>query len=253
MASDAVAVLDTTQLTAKVSRQGMVEPIGFVPTGLMPISMAFIPSPSGGKLYVATDKGKGTGPNNFPQRPVDTAAAGRPPRGNAYIGTLLYGSLATLSESEIAANLPQWTSVVLDSNRMKAAEEKITFAGGAHDRIKHVIYIIKENRTYDQIFGALSKDGTPVGDGAPSLTMFGESVTPNLHKLALQFVILDNFYDSGEVSGDGHGSVQRRHRQLTISRRPGSRTTAAASVLTIFEGVVARMAIRSSRKDPRRQ
>ncbi len=62
-----------------------------------------------------------------------------------------------------------------------------------------MIYILKENRTYDQILGDL-----PVGDGDPSLTMYGAEITPNLHKLALQFGVLDNFYDSGEVSGDGH-------------------------------------------------
>ena len=147
MASDAVAVIDTAQLTAKVSKQGMVEPIGFVPTEWMPISMAFVPSATGGKLYVATDKGKGTGPNNFPQRPVESMQGGQRQRGNAYIGTLLYGSLATLSESDIAANLAQWTQAVLESNRMKAAAEKVTFAGETQGRIKHVIYIIKENRT----------------------------------------------------------------------------------------------------------
>ena len=202
-ASDAVAVIDTTKLTSKVSKQGMVEPIGFVPTDWMPISMAFVNSPSGGKLYIATDKGKGTGPNNFPQRRVEGMPEGGQ-RDTTYIGTLLYGSLATLDESEISKNLTQWTSVVLDSNRMKAAKERITFAGGAHDRIKHVIYILKENRTYDQILGDLSKDGEHVGNGDPSLTMFGASITPNLHKLALQFGVLDNFFDSGEVSGDGH-------------------------------------------------
>ena len=67
-----------------------------------------------------------------------------------------------------------------------------------------MIYIIKENRTYDQIFGDLTKGGKPVGNGDPSLTMFGASITPNLHKLAVQFGVLDNFFDSGEVSGDGH-------------------------------------------------
>jgi hypothetical protein len=87
---------------------------------------------------------------------------------------------------------------------MKAAEEKIAFGGGKKDPIKHVIYIIKENRTYDQILGDLKKDGKPVGNGDPSLTMYGEAVTPNEHKLALQFGVLDNFFDSGEVSGDGH-------------------------------------------------
>ena len=67
-----------------------------------------------------------------------------------------------------------------------------------------MIYIIKENRTYDQILGDLKQDGKPVGNGDPSLTMYGEDVTPNQHKLALQFGVLDNFFDSGEVSGDGH-------------------------------------------------
>jgi DNA-binding beta-propeller fold protein YncE len=204
MATDAVAVFDTAKLNAKTVKQGMVEPIGFIPTEWMPISMAFIPSATGGKLYVASDKGKGTGPNNFPQRMVEPVPAGRPQRDNTYIPTLLYGSLATLDEADIASNLPQWSQVVFDSNRMKAAAEKVTFAGGAQGRIKHVIYIIKENRTYDQVFGDLSKDGKQVGNGDPSLTMFGESITPNLHKLVLQFGVLDNFFDSGEVSGDGH-------------------------------------------------
>jgi hypothetical protein len=87
---------------------------------------------------------------------------------------------------------------------MKAAQEQIVFAREMHSRIQHVIYIIKENRTYDQVFGDLKQEGKPVGNGDPSLTMYGEAVTPNQHKLALQFGVLDNFFDSGEVSGDGH-------------------------------------------------
>ncbi|HTH42105.1 MAG TPA: bifunctional YncE family protein/alkaline phosphatase family protein [Terracidiphilus sp.] len=199
MGSDAVAVIDTRKLNSKVSRQGMVEPDGFIPTEWMPISMAA----SEGKLYVATDKGKGTGPNNFAQRQVATRPKSREDD-RTYIASLLYGSLATLNESEITANLPQWTSTVLQSNRMKAAAETIKYAGGARNRIKHVIYIIKENRTYDQILGDLTYKGKHVGNGDPSLTMYGQSVTPNEHKLALQFGVLDNFFDSGEVSGDGH-------------------------------------------------
>jgi DNA-binding beta-propeller fold protein YncE len=203
--SDAVAVIDTSKLTAKEAKQGMVEPIGFVPTEWMPMSMAFLPSASGGKLYVATAKGKGTGPNNFFQRATETTANQRRfQRPTSYIATLLYGSLATLDAVEIEKNLAQWTEIVIESNRMKAAQEKITFAGGAQNRIKHVIYIIKENRTYDQILGDLKKDEKPVGNGDPGLTMYGEAVTPNEHRLALQFGVLDNFFDSGEVSGDGH-------------------------------------------------
>jgi DNA-binding beta-propeller fold protein YncE len=202
--SDAIAVIDTRKLTAAAAKKGMVEPIGFVPTEWMPMSMAFLPSASGGRLYVATAKGHGTGPNKSPQPETETTRKQDYHSPTTYIATLLHGSLATLDASEIERQLPHWTSVVLESNRMKAAQEKIAFAGGAESPIKHVIYIIKENRTYDQIFGDLKKDGKPVGNGDPSLTMYGEEITPNLHKLALQFGVLDNFYDSGEVSGDGH-------------------------------------------------
>ena len=203
MASDAVAVIDTGKLTAKSSKAGMIEPIGFAPTEWMPISIAFLQTSAGGKLYVATGKGKGTGPNNFPQKTVESQPASRHGT-STYIATELYGSLATLDESEIAGHLSDWTQTVLASNRMKAAQEQIGFADGTHNRIHHVIYIIKENRTYDQILGDLEQDGKPVGNGDASLTMYGEAVTPNEHKLALQFGVLDNFFDSGEVSGDGH-------------------------------------------------
>jgi DNA-binding beta-propeller fold protein YncE len=201
MASDAIAVIDTAKLTAKTSRKGMIEPEGFVPTELMPMSMVFLPA--GGRLFVATAKGKGAGPNPYPPPTPKDKEHEMLSKSN-YIATLLYGSLAALREPEIERDLAQSTQTVLESNRMKAAAEKIAFADGSHDRIKHVIYIIKENRTYDQIFGDLEQNGNPVGNGDKSLTMYGKDVTPNLHKLALQFGVLDNFYDSGEVSGDGH-------------------------------------------------
>jgi DNA-binding beta-propeller fold protein YncE len=203
-ASDAVAVIDTRKLTAKAARAGMVEPDGFVPTEWMPMSLALLPSPNGGTLYLATAKGKGTGPNNRPQPETNVSRSRRFKSDRTYIATLLYGSLASFDAAEIEKNLPQWTAAVLESNRMKAAAEKIPFAGQAQNPIKHVIYIIKENRTYDQIFGDLQQDGKPVANGDSSLTMYGAAVTPNLHKLALQFGVLDNFFDSGEVSGDGH-------------------------------------------------
>ena len=203
MATNAVAVFDPRKLTPKAAKAGMIEPDGFIPTEWMPISMTFVSSASGGKLYVATAKGKGTGPNNFPQRRVETPDHKWTERPSTYIATLLYGSLAALDEREIASNLPAWTSTVLASNRMKAAQEQIAFAG-ARGRIKHVIYIIKENRTYDQILGDLKQNGRQAGNGDPSLAMYGEAITPNQHKLALEFGVLDNFFDSGEVSGNGH-------------------------------------------------
>lgn len=203
MATDAVAVIDTQKLSARTSRTGMVEPEGFVPTEWMPMSMAFLPAASGGRLFVATAKGKGTGPNPYPPSVPQQNPNGMPKK-TSYIAALLYGSLAVLDENGIEQNLAQSTQIVLESNRMKAAAERIRFFDGSSNRIKHVIYIIKENRTYDQILGDLAQDGKPVGNGDSSLTMFGADVTPNLHKLALQFGVLDNFYDSGEVSGDGH-------------------------------------------------
>jgi DNA-binding beta-propeller fold protein YncE len=201
LGSDAIAVLDPKRLHSMAKAKGMAEPVGFVPTEWMPLALVS----SGGKLYVATDKGKGTGPNDFAQRTPADAKGGRVRSGGStYIATLLYGSLAAIDESAMEAGLKASTEMVLESNRMKAATETIRFAGGGASPIKHVIYIIKENRTYDQILGDLAKDGKPVGNGDPALTMYGAAVTPNQHELALQFGVLDNFYDSAEVSGDGH-------------------------------------------------
>jgi hypothetical protein len=118
--------------------------------------------------------------------------------GHPYIATLLRGSIARLPIASTLEKLPQLTQVVEKDNLLHSDPGTITFAGGKNP-IKHVIYVIKENRTFDQILGDLK-----VGDGDPSLTMYGEDITPNEHKLALQFGVLDNFYDSGEVSGDGH-------------------------------------------------
>ncbi|MEO8735356.1 MAG: beta-propeller fold lactonase family protein, partial [Edaphobacter sp.] len=204
LGSDAIAVLDTGKLTAGAVKKGMVEPIGFVPTEWQPMSMAV----TQGKLYLATAKGKGTGPNKAPQRRTEQTTAAKKLQGaTTYIGTLVYGSLVSLDMASMERDLPRWTAEVIDSNRMKAAQEKIQFASGSASGsgpIKHVIYIIKENRTYDQLFGDLKQDGKPVGNGDSSLTMYGADITPNQHKMALQFGVLDNFYDSGEVSGDGH-------------------------------------------------
>ncbi len=201
MGSDAVAVIDTHKLTHATVAKGMAEPIGFIPTEWLPMAVAY----SGGKVYIATGKGTGTGPNNFPQRA--TEATKNSPRARAtfsYIATLLHGSLATVDAQSAELHLKSLTDETLADNRMKAAAEKITFATGTKSPIKHVIYIIRENRTYDQILGDLSVDGKPVGNGDPKLTMYGADITPNIHKLVKQFGVLDNFYDSAEVSGDGH-------------------------------------------------
>jgi YVTN family beta-propeller protein len=218
MGSDAVAVIDTAKLTKATVKEGFAEPDGFIPTEWMPTAMTM----AGGKLYVATAKGHGTGPNNFAQRQVEGSTDTRLKRSFSFIATLLYGSLAAIDVDGV--DLKAATAEVMESNRMKAAAETIQFAANAKTTadssaalqndnqndnqgagpIKHVIYVIKENRTYDQIFGDLQQNGKPVGNGDASLAMYGESVTPNQHQLALQFGVLDNFFDSGEISGNGH-------------------------------------------------
>jgi DNA-binding beta-propeller fold protein YncE len=200
LGSDAVAVLDPRMLHGMSPGKGMIEPIGFVSTELMPMALAAV----GRTLYVASAKGKGTGPNSMAPRATDaTKNMALMRRRFTYAPTLLYGSLAALDQAAMESGLKASTGAVLESNRMKAARETIQFAGGGSP-IKHVIYILKENRTYDQVLGDLAKDGKRVGNGDASLTMYGASITPNQHALALQFGVLDNFFDSGEVSGDGH-------------------------------------------------
>ena len=191
-ATNSVAVLSTA---ARLSPKTPAAAKGFIPTEWYPTAVAA----DAGKLYVATGKGRGTGPNAAPQAaPRDPASVPkRMLRPHAYIATLLHGSLATVDLAAAEHDLSTLTAAVVASNRIAASQQHVTFSGAGH--IKHVVYIIKENRTYDQVFGDLG-----AGDGDPSLTMYGKAITPNLHKLALQFGVLDNFYDSGEVSGDGH-------------------------------------------------
>ena len=193
--SDAIAVF---HLSTKLDPNTPQRAAGFIPTEWFPTAVTL----ANGHLYIATAKGKGTGPNAAPQRvpanltdPRMRRLASRP---HTYIATLLYGSLASIDLASAEQNLPQLTAAVLASNRMAASQTHLQFNAGPNP-IHHVIYIIRENRTFDQLLGDLG-----AGDGDPSLTMYGQAITPNLHKLALQFGVLDNFYDSGEVSGDGH-------------------------------------------------
>ena len=187
---DAVAVFDV-RTNQDPSDLGVTErPIGFIPTEWYPSALAI----AGNDLLIATAKGQGSGPNNM----MGTLKSERRHREHPYIPTLIGGSIARLSLADIGKNLAAYTRQVEDDNLLHADPGKFTFAGGKNP-IRHVIYILKENRTYDQILGDL-----PVGDGDPSLTIYGADITPNQHKLALQFGVLDNFYDSGEVSGDGH-------------------------------------------------
>jgi len=192
---DSVAVYDVTFMLK--GGTGTSEQIadGFIPTDWYPSALAV----HGDDLLIATAKGQGTRPNKEMGKTVYETKH----KEHAYIPTLLRGSIARLNIPQTLARLPEYTQMVERDNLFHSDPGKITFASGQNP-ITHVIYVMKENRTYDQILGDLKSGETKVGDGDPSLNMYGEDITPNEHKLALQFGVLDNFYDSGEVSGDGH-------------------------------------------------
>ena len=188
---DAIAVFDTSPFANNTSvGKDIQSALGFIPTDWYPSALAV----HGGDLLIATVKGEGTRSNkDMGKTAYETKRHDHP-----YIPTLLRGSIARLNIPSTLEKLPQLTQIVEHDNLFHSDPGTITFASGQNP-IKHVIYVLKENRTYDQILGDLK-----VGDGDPSLNMYGSDITPNQHKLALQFGVLDNFYDSGEVSGDGH-------------------------------------------------
>jgi len=189
---NAIAVFDVSRENANLPVRDLpiLRPLGFVPTGWYPSAITV----AGDDLLIAAAKGQGTGPNNG----ANTLRGERHHRIHPYLPTLLYGSVSRVNIPSIKKNLAEFTRKVNESNLLQRDPGKIEFQSGSNP-IRHVIYVIKENRTYDQVFGDLK-----VGNGDPSLTMYGADITPNEHQLALQFGVLDNFYDSGEVSGDGH-------------------------------------------------
>jgi DNA-binding beta-propeller fold protein YncE len=186
---DAVAVFDAVRLLGPHGDE-FWPALGFIPTDWYPSALAV----HGDDLLIATAKGEGTRPNKDMGKTVYETKHKEHP----YIPTLLKGSIARLNIPATLEKLPQYTQMVEHANLFHSDPGTITFARGQNP-IEHVIYVLKENRTFDQILGDLK-----VGDADPSLNMYGEDITPNEHKLALQFGVLDNFYDSGEVSGDGH-------------------------------------------------
>ncbi len=183
--SDSVGVFDLT----KVVPGQPVQAAGFIPAEWYPTVVAATAK----DLLIGTAKGRGSGPN---PKPLGKTPDGRPDY--PYTPALIHGSLARIPLADLPANLPAYTKQVSETNAMRGNADRVAFLTG-ENKIHHVIYIIRENRTYDQVFGDLG-----AGNGDPSLAIYGEDITPNQHKLARQFGILDNFYDSGDVSGDGH-------------------------------------------------
>ncbi len=172
--------------------------LGVIPTGLYPDSVSV--SGDGSFLYVANAKSP-TGPNpgHCYGRGVKGQTSAQCNSVNQYDLQLIKAGLQSYP-APTPAQLEQLTDQVAENNnyQRKVSKQAWQTMARLRKKIKHVIYIIKENRTYDQVLGDL-----PEGNGDPSLTEFGKAITPNLHNLALNFVDLDNFYDRSEVSFDG--------------------------------------------------
>jgi DNA-binding beta-propeller fold protein YncE len=191
--NNSVAVVSITERNqSKVS--------GFIPTGWYPTAVAS--TPDGKRILIGSGKGLGTGPNHV-SRPISKdVQSGFEHHGNNLSGLLSFVDTPTrakLSEytKQVIENSP-YRDELLSKTDFKGATVVPTEAG-KRSAIEHVLYIIKENRTYDQVFGDIAK-----GNGDPSLVLFGRDVTPNHHAIAEQFVLLDNLYCNGEVSQDGH-------------------------------------------------
>ena len=183
---------------------------GLIPTAWFPIDV--VRSPEGNNLYVANSKGYGSlgAMRPFHADPGAPTPAQGPggvigPAGGA-LGHSVYNVVGSLGVVAVPddSDLEQDTQIVSDDDHFdRMADALKPVQDPFWSRFKHVIMIIKENRTYDQVFGDMpTPPGTPGGD--PNLVMFGENITPNHHALARQFGLFDNLYCSGEISADGH-------------------------------------------------
>ncbi len=188
---NAVAVISMNNL-------GNAVVMGLIPTGFYPNSVSV--SADGKTLYIVNGKSaNGPNPQNASTAVSGSASTIAANAANQYDLQLTKAGFQTVPVPT-SAELGTLTAKVIANDhfgRTLNANQQATMAF-LHDHIKHVIYIIKENRTYDQVLGDLS-----VGNGDPSITQFPEANTPNFHNIATNFVDFDNFYDVSEVSGDG--------------------------------------------------
>jgi YVTN family beta-propeller protein len=192
-----------------VSKPGNSESLGFVPVGWYPTNVKTL----GNKILVSNGKGLTSKANPLGPQPISKADNSGYQTGSSadskmqYIGGLFKGSLSFIPAptperlkiytKQVYANTP-FTKAKL--NVAEGLENNpIPRRAGQKSPMKHVFYIIKENRTYDQVMGDVKE-----GNGDSSLTLFGKHITPNHHALAKDFVLLDNFYVDAEVSADGH-------------------------------------------------
>lgn len=200
-----VANASTNNLAVvNVQEVGKSAPLGFIPTAWYPTSVRV--ARDGKTLYVVNAKGATSKANRDGPNPLSNA----PTLTREYIAGLFQGTLSTLP-TPTPKQMAAYSKTVYECSPLTPADplavhhpapengNPIPSKVGAPSPITHCVYIIKENRTYDQVFGDL-----PQGNGAPGLCLFPEAITPNHHALARQFVLLDNFYVDGEVSADGH-------------------------------------------------
>ncbi len=191
--ANAVAVVDVSHDRSDVA--------GFVPVGWYPTAARVLLD---GRLVVLNGRGGGSYPN--PQGPVPTRHIEGAHDGQ-YVGRMQTGT-ASFIDAISDEQLRGFSKTVLGNSAYR--DGRLDDAGtantgpipnhpGSTSPIQHVIYIVKENRTYDQVLGDMKE-----GNGDPSLVLFGEQVTPNQHKMAREFVLLDNFYVNADVSADGH-------------------------------------------------
>jgi DNA-binding beta-propeller fold protein YncE len=197
--ANAVAMVDLADSKSVVS--------GFVPTGWYPTAVRVL---ADNRTIVLNGRGLRSFPNPDGPNPARRAAVshvGETPRVPQYVGRIQTGTASVIDPFDVE-QLDKYTETVLanspyrDEYLDRAPIEPgnpVPATPGEPSPIQHVLYIVKENRTYDQVLGALGK-----GNGDPKLTLFGEEVTPNHHKLAREFVLFDNFYVNADVSADGH-------------------------------------------------
>jgi DNA-binding beta-propeller fold protein YncE len=185
--NNAIGVFDLSASTSGSSAATGNDALsGRIPVGWYPTAVAV----DGADLLVVNGKGRGTLPN--PGRPQPGQRT--PPRTPDYILGQINGTLTVLPATYSVSDLARLTQRVASANGWNAVRPE-----GKYPPFKHVIYIIKENRTYDQILGDL-----PQADGDTSLVFFPRPVTPNHHALAERFGIFDRFFVNAEVSADGH-------------------------------------------------
>ncbi|MDB6111722.1 MAG: phosphoesterase [Pedosphaera sp.] len=194
---------------ARRNRESVSVVEGFIPVGWYP--SAVVVSPDNQTLFVANGKGLASRANV----PAITSDPRRLRKGVPfdYIGRTLSGSVSFIRRPDPAQMIAYTRQVRRNSpytpgqfqNAPIPSDSVIPAKVGGPCPIKYVLYIIKENRTYDQILGDFrDAQGKPAGNGDSNLVMYGETVTPNHHQIARDFVLLDNIYCNSEVSVDGH-------------------------------------------------